>query len=82
MNLLVNNFLDGRRACYLVYLSSNELLLVDDQGDAGGPFSRMFLDGSTNKIQNSQCSVSALSGFSFGTKVGEDLDVVTAASYV
>jgi hypothetical protein len=57
VNLLVNNFLDGRQACYLAYVaSSNTLLLVDDAGDAGGPFAgNMVLNGG-GTIQNSQCS--------------------------
>jgi hypothetical protein len=51
VNLLVNDFIDGRQACYLAYVAStNSLLLVDDAGDAGGPFA-----GS----QNSQCAVGA-----------------------
>ena len=60
VNLLVNNFIDGRQACYLAYAaSSNTLLLVDDQGDAGGPFAgSMVLNGGGGTIQNSQCSVS------------------------
>jgi len=61
VNLLVNNFIDGRQACYLAYAAaSNSLLLVDDTGDAGGPFAgSMTLNGSAATIQNSQCSVSA-----------------------
>jgi len=53
VNILINNVLDGRRACYLAYVvATGSLLLVDDAGDAGGPFA-----GS----QNSQCGVSVLS---------------------
>jgi len=60
VNLLVNNFIDGRQACYLAYAAaSNSLLLVDDAGDAGGPFAgSMTLNGSAATIQNSQCAVS------------------------
>jgi len=59
VNLLVNNFIDGRQACYLAYAAAtNSLLLVDDSGDAGGPFAgSMTLNGSAATIQNSQCSV-------------------------
>ena len=59
MNLVVNNFIDGRQACYLAYVaSSNTLLLVDDQGDAGGPFAgSMVLNGGGGQVQNGQCSV-------------------------
>jgi len=61
VNLLVNNFIDGRQGCYLAYVaSSNTLLLVDDAGDAGGPFAgSMTLNGSAGSIHNSQCTVSA-----------------------
>jgi len=60
VNLLVNNFIDGRQACYLAYVAAaNSLLLVDDAGDAGGPFAgTLQLNGSGGTIQNSQCSVS------------------------
>jgi len=38
VNLLANNFIDGRQACCLAYVASNNsLLLVDDAGDAGNP---------------------------------------------
>jgi len=59
VNLLVNNFIDGRQACYLAYVAStNSLLLVDDGGDAGGPFAGgVVLNGVAATIQNSQCSV-------------------------
>ena len=57
-NILINNFIDGRQACYLAYVAaSNALLLVDDAGNAGGPFVGMVLDGGTGAIQNSQCRV-------------------------
>jgi len=63
VNLLVNNFIDGRQACYLAYVaSSNTLLLVDDAGDAGGPFAgSMALNGARGPIQNGQCVIGALS---------------------
>jgi len=60
VNMLVNNFIDGRQACYVAYAASaNTLYLVDDTGDAGGPFAGgMVLNGSAGTIQNSQCSIS------------------------
>jgi len=58
VDVLINNFLDGIGACYVAYVpSSGSLLLVDDAGDAGGPYSAMTLPG-TGTIQNSQCSIS------------------------
>ncbi|SPF50568.1 hypothetical protein SBA4_4430014 [Candidatus Sulfopaludibacter sp. SbA4] len=73
VNLLVNNFIDGRQACYLAYAAaSNSLLLVDDTGDAGGPFAgSMVLNGGAATIQNSQCSVSGTG--SSATKNGNTL---------
>jgi hypothetical protein len=60
VNVLVNNFPDGRRPCYLTYVpAANTLYLVNDAGDAGGPFAgAMVLDGKS-VIGNSQCTVRA-----------------------
>ena len=62
VDVLVNNFIDGKGACYLAYIaSSNTLVLVDDGGDAGGPYAgSLVLNGGGGTIQNSQCSVSGL----------------------
>jgi hypothetical protein len=62
VNVLINDVLDARQACYVAFLpadaNSGELLLVNDAGDAGGPFSSTMLPGS-GAVQNSQCSISA-----------------------
>jgi len=56
VNILVNNFLDGRSACYLAYsLPSNVLYLVGDNGGALLAGSPLNAPGSTS---NSQCAVS------------------------
>jgi uncharacterized repeat protein (TIGR01451 family) len=59
VNVLINNFLDGRKACYLAYAAgSNTLYLVNDAGDGGGPFAgSMVLSGGNGAIQNGQCAV-------------------------
>ena len=58
VNALINNFVDGRRACYLAVVpSSGTVYLVNDAGDAGGPYAGMSLPGS-GTVQNSQCSIS------------------------
>ena len=61
-DILINGSLDGRHACYLAFApsgaTSGSVFLVDDAGDAGGPFSAMLLPGS-GMAQNSQCSVNA-----------------------
>ena len=51
VNILINNFLDGRQACYLAYSRPlNVLYLVNDAGTA-------LLPG----LSNSQCTVSGSS---------------------
>jgi len=53
VDILINNFLDGRQACYLAYSQSlNVLYLVNDSGTA-------LLQGL--QVNNSQCTVSGVS---------------------
>jgi len=67
VNVLMNNFLDGRHACYLAYVvASTTLVLVDDAGDAGGPYAGSVALGSTGTIQNSQCTVGLTSAVGSG----------------
>jgi len=55
-NILVNDFLDGRHACYLAYARPiNVLYLVNDTGDALLPGQSLASSGS---LSNSQCAVS------------------------
>ena len=59
VNVLINNAIDGRHACYLAYAAaSNALYLVDDAGDGGGPLAGGIVIGSSGSMQNSQCMVS------------------------
>jgi hypothetical protein len=68
VNILINNSLDGRHACYLAYsIPSSILYLVDDAGDAGGPFAGSVALGNSTSIQNSQCAVSLTSALGSGT---------------
>jgi len=68
VNVLINNFLDGRSACYLAYVvPSNTLVLVDDGGDAGGPYAGSVALGSSGAIQNSQCTVTLVSAIGNAT---------------
>ncbi len=56
LNILINNFLDGRQACYLAYSQPmNVLYLVNDAGDALLP-GRLL--NSAGSVGNSQCTVS------------------------
>jgi hypothetical protein len=55
VNVLINDFLDGRRACYLAYVRPlNVLYLVNDAGDALLP--GLVLNG-TGSVSNGQCTV-------------------------
>jgi len=65
VNVLINNFIDGRNSCYLAYSpSSNTMYLVDDAGDAGGPFAgSMVLNGGNLGIENRQCSINGSGSF-------------------
>ena len=58
LNVLVNPAIDGRKACYVAYVPSpNTLYLVNDAGDAGGPYAGgMALTGGGN-VSNSQCTI-------------------------
>ncbi len=58
LDILINNSLDGRQACYFAYVpQTNTVYLVDDGGDAGGPFSGAMLLNGTGSIGNSQCQL-------------------------
>ena len=59
VNVLINNVLDGRSACYLAYARSiNVLYLVNDGGD--GLLPGLVLDGSPQSVGNSQCQIDGL----------------------
>jgi len=85
VNVLANRFIDGRQACYLAYVASNNsLLLVDDAGDAGGPFAgNMVLNGAPGTIQNSQCLVSGLgsSAVSSGNTLTLTLNITFTSAF-
>ncbi len=64
VNVLINNAINGIAACYVAFVpSTGSLFLVDDGGNAGGPYVGMTLPGS-GTIQNSQCSIAG-TGSSF-----------------
>jgi len=65
VNVLINNFLDGRQACYLAYsVPVNVLYLVPDAGS--GLLTGMVLNGS-GSTGNSQCTVSGVGSFASGS---------------
>lgn len=56
INVLINNYLDGRQACYLAYSRpSNVLYIVADSGNAG-QLTGKAMDG-TGTVGNSQCTI-------------------------
>ena len=65
-NVLINSAINGIGACYVAVVPNGggfSLFLVDDAGDAGGPYQGMTLPGA-GTISNSQCTISgAGSGF-------------------
>jgi len=64
-NVLINSAINGIAACYLALVPSGPgtgaLYLVDDAGDAGGPYAGMVLPG-TGTVSNSQCTISGMGG--------------------
>jgi len=58
VNVLINTYLDGRHACYIAYSRPyNTVYLVDDAGDAGGPFAGSLTLNGSGAIANSQCTI-------------------------
>ena len=69
VNMLVNDFLDGRNACYLAYSRPlNTLYLVNDNGT--GLLTGLTLNGS-GSIANSQCTVNGSGSSASGS--GDEL---------
>jgi len=76
VDMLINNSLDGRHACYLAYVvQSSTLVLVDDVGDAGGPYAGSVPLGSSSTIQNSQCAVNLVSAAGSGATLTLTLNI-------
>jgi hypothetical protein len=67
-DVLMNNFLNGHHACYVAYSVPYETLyLVDDAGDAGGPFAGTMVLPGTGTISNSQCTVNGTGSSAVGS---------------
>jgi uncharacterized repeat protein (TIGR01451 family) len=82
VNILINNALDGRHGCYLAYVvSSSTLYLVNDAGDAGGPYAGGLVLGSTGSIQNSQCGVALSSATGSGNTLTVTLSLAFTAEF-
>ena len=86
VDILLNSALDGRSACYAAYVyATNTLLLVDDAGDAGGPYagSITFSTGGVGSgfASNSQCAINgAGSSVSFASS-GTLMTLVLSESF-
>jgi Pro-kumamolisin, activation domain len=86
MDVLVNGNIDGYHGCYFAFVpsgsTSGTVLLVDDAGDAGGPYSAAVVPGS-GSAQNSQCTISS-SGASVsasGNKLTLTLPITFSSSF-
>jgi len=78
VNILINNFIDGRGACYLAYsVPASTLYLVNDAGLAQGPYAGGIVLGNSGTIQNSQCSV----GLTSATGNGNTLTLMLSVNF-
>jgi uncharacterized repeat protein (TIGR01451 family) len=81
-DILVNSALDGRHACYIAYVPSGattgSLYLVDDAGDAGGPYTGMVLP-SSQTASNSQCTINGTGSSASGS--GNTLTLTLAITF-
>jgi hypothetical protein len=86
IDVLVNAALNGLHACYLAFLptgpTTGQVYLVDDAGDAGGPFAALTLPG-TGSVANSQCSISAVGAYvsAIGTTVNLILPITFSETF-
>lgn len=68
MNVLINRFIDGRQACYIAYVrSTNTVYLVNDAGDAGGPFAGGMVLSGSGSIGNSYCTINGAGSSASGS---------------
>jgi len=81
-NILINSAINGVGACYVAVVpggpSAGSIYLVDDAGDAAGPYSGMVLPGSSS-VSNGQCAISADGSSISGS--GTTLQVTLAVTF-
>ncbi|HYW47284.1 MAG TPA: PPC domain-containing protein [Bryobacteraceae bacterium] len=65
VNILINNVLDGRNACYLAYSRSAGVLYL--VADNGGALSTGLAPGGPGSVSNSQCTVAGASSTAAGS---------------
>ncbi|HYW48285.1 MAG TPA: hypothetical protein VE959_35805 [Bryobacteraceae bacterium] len=81
VNVLINNFLDGRQSCYLAYSrTQNVLYLVNDAGTGLLPGLTL---GGTGNVSNGQCAVGAAgsSATGLGNTLTLTLNMVFSAGF-
>ena len=81
VNVLINQYLDGRQACYIAFaVASNVLYLVPDSG--GGLLPGMVLNGS-GSTANSQCSIAGAgsSASASGNTLSLTLNITFSSSF-
>jgi len=65
VNVLINNVLDGRSACYLAYSRPSGVLYL--VGDAGGGLSPGLALGASGSVSNSQCAAASAGSSASGS---------------
>ena len=84
VEVLINSSLDGIGACYVAYVpGTNTLYLVDDAGDAGGPYAGTMVLSGSGSIHNSQCTItgSGSSAVGNGSTLALTLNVTFSSSF-
>ncbi len=67
VNALINQYLDGQRACYIAYSQPSQVLyLVNDQGPGSGLSAGLKL-GRSDSVGNSQCTIFSASSSATGS---------------
>ncbi|MEZ5351836.1 MAG: hypothetical protein R2762_04315 [Bryobacteraceae bacterium] len=80
LNLLINDAIDGRNACYIALIrSSATLVLVNDAGAAGGPFAGAITIPGSGIVSNNQCSINAAGSSVTGS--GSELTIALNVSF-
>ncbi len=80
VNILINNAIDGRQACYIAFVRpTGDLLLVNDAGDAGGPFAGNTIIPGGGTVSNSQCTINAAASSVSGS--GNNLTLTLSISF-
>jgi hypothetical protein len=84
VDILIASALDGRQACYIAFVPNSptggSLYLVDDAGDAGGPYSGTLLPGS-GTVSNSQCGITGASSLGVANTLTLTLPITVTPAF-